>query len=51
MTRLILILCCVSLTGCAIVKDARSELRKEIIGFKDNWDRYVLKKETNEQTN
>ena len=52
MTKLIIIFCCATLTGCAIVKDARSEFRKEMVGFKDNWDRYILKKDAvNERTN
>ena len=52
MIKLIIILCCTTLTGCAIVKDARSEFRKEMVGFKDNWDRYILKKDAvNERTN
>lgn len=51
MIRLIIIFCCTTLVGCAIVKDARSELREDMVGFKDNWNRYVLKKDNNEQTN
>lgn len=52
MIKLSIIFCCTTLTGCAIVQDARSEFRKEMVGFKDNWDRYILKKDAvNERTN
>ena len=36
---------CLSLSGCAVVQNTQSELHKEMIGFKTNWDHYVLKKE------
>jgi len=41
----IAILLCVCLSGCAVVQDARNEFRKEMVGFKSEWDRVILKKE------
>jgi hypothetical protein len=44
MSRALLIFC-VSLTGCSVMQDAKTEFRKEMVGFKYNWDRSVLKKD------
>jgi hypothetical protein len=44
MSRALLIFC-MSLTGCAVVQDAQHEFRKEMVGFKANWDQYILKKD------
>jgi hypothetical protein len=41
----ILFVLCLSMSGCAVVQDARTELRKEMVGFKNEWDRVILKKD------
>jgi hypothetical protein len=33
------------LTGCSVMQDAKTDFRKEMVGFKYNWDRFVLKKD------
>lgn len=36
------------LTACSTVREAHSEFRKEIDGFRSEWARVILKKEVNE---
>ena len=44
MTRAVLIFC-LCLTGCSVMQDAQNEFRKEMVGFKTDWDRSILKKD------
>jgi hypothetical protein len=43
--RWVLLILCACLAGCAVMQDAQDEFRKEIIGFKADWDRSILKKD------
>jgi hypothetical protein len=43
--KVLILLSIMYITGCAVVKDAHTELRKEIVGFKTEWDRVILKKD------
>ena len=38
----------VSLSGCAVVKDAHTEMKKEFDGFNREWARVILKQEPKE---
>lgn len=38
----------VSLSGCAVIKDAQVEMKKELYGFKSEWNRVILKQEPRE---
>jgi hypothetical protein len=38
----------INLTACSTVKEAHTEFRKEIDGFRSEWARVILKKEVNE---
>ena len=31
------------------MQDAKTEFRREIVGFKNEWDRVILKKETRDE--
>jgi len=33
------------LSGCTVMQDAKTEFRREIVGFKTEWDRVILKKD------
>lgn len=33
------------LAGCGTIQDAKNEFRNEIVGFKSEWDRVILKKQ------
>lgn len=44
-----LILICLLLSGCASIKEAKSEFKREVNGFKADFSRVFLKKEVNEQ--
>jgi len=46
--KIIILALCLYLTACSTVKEAQSEFRKEIDGFKSEWARVILKKEVNE---
>lgn len=49
MTKKVFILLSVLyITGCAVVKDAHNEFRREIVGFKTEWDRVILKKDVSQ---
>lgn len=40
---------CYSLIGCSTVKEAHSEFRREINGFKSEWARVILKQEVHNE--
>ncbi len=44
-----LILICLLLSGCASIKEAKNEFRREVNGFKSEFSRVFLKKEVYEQ--
>lgn len=46
--KIIILALCLHLTACSTVKEAHSEFRKEIDGFRSEWARVILKKEVNE---
>lgn len=43
-----LILICLLLSGCASIKEAKSEFKREVNGFKADFSRVFLKKEVYE---
>lgn len=50
MNKLVLILfCLLYINGCAVIKDAHNEFRKEMVGFKTEWDRVILKKDVSQE--
>jgi hypothetical protein len=42
--RVLILLSMLYITGCAVMQDARHEFHKEVVGFKTEWDRVILKK-------
>ena len=40
---------CLCLSGCAVVQDARTEFNREVDGFKSEFARVFLKKESYDQ--
>lgn len=46
--KFILICVCFTLTACSTVKEAHTEFRKEIDGFRSEWARVILKQEPKE---
>lgn len=49
MNKIIFFLFCFSLTGCSTAKEAHTEFRKEINGFKSEWARVILKQEVSDE--
>jgi hypothetical protein len=48
MKKFIIFIVLINLTACSTVKEAHTEFRKEIDGFRSEWARVILKKEVNE---
>jgi hypothetical protein len=45
--KIILLLFCVTISGCAVVKTVKTEMTKEITGFKEDWERTFGKERIN----
>lgn len=45
--KIMVLICCMVTGGCAVVKTVKTEMTKEITGFKEDWERTFGKERVN----
>jgi len=47
MMKILIVLVCLTLTGCTVLQTAQTEMKNEVAGFKEDWQRTFGRERTN----